>query len=400
MEEAEVDKMEFIEYTKQLSKLESIHKITHINQIPYLVSLRVIRPCRNSITNDTYNLTTSNQTFSNQHQNDHNTGAKFAFPQVTGIHLPNQSTVSLLAALQHSLAGGAHSASIVGQQTMPTMTLDYLQNLDKITDKHKENGLKLLLTCTNINDEYYEAELGFDELQEHRKKISMSHISWANYLNYLHYGLFIYRCSNKSTNVVGLGKAVSDNDDDEMSETSISLQFDEENRDSKDVIQLVIYSPLKVLNQASSDSNEDDQNATTTDKNSLSIRLKFLFELYAVRHISDFTNKLQQLVFDLALYNSTLYETRVLQDSKTISELRRELNETRQKLRQSQDRLILYQPNANVTPSSTLDGEYNSGSSSDQEKKSKNNAPKRNAPKSLINPNQKRRTQAKGAKIQ
>ncbi|KAL9643475.1 hypothetical protein ABK040_010089 [Willaertia magna] len=398
-EELEIDKAEFIEYTKQVLKLESIHKITHINNQPYLVSLRVIQSSKHPITNEIYHLTTSNQTFNSIGNN---------------VHLPNQNTASLLANLQQQ------TIATSGLQTLNTckQSLENLQNLERITEKEKDACPKLLFTCSNINDEFYEIELGFDELSEHKRKISLNYLSWANYLNHLHYGLFIYK--------------LKEDEDEEENEDSIVLQFDEENRESKDVLQLLVYAPLKSVHSSNNNestngnnNNEDESNSQSSsnsnnskasaslEKNTSthpSIRLKFSFELYAVRDISDFTSKLQTLVFDLALYNATLYETRVLRDRKVIGELRKELQETKKKLRNAQDRLILYNPSSsNITGNagSNVNGEqgYQSGSSSDQDnqnkKSNKNAATKRKAaPRSLLNPNQKRITGKKGAKIQ
>ncbi|EFC46403.1 predicted protein [Naegleria gruberi] len=411
LEEHEVDKLDFIDYITQLSKLESTHKIVYLDRVPFVVSMRVIRPFRNAITSEEHCVTTSNhcallnhpQKQQANHPHDH--------------QLPNQTTISLLnnfagAPSEQYYAGGDISnscvlatdggranngaASVVGSFTQSLANdVQQLKNLDRLNDRIKQQALRLLLTCTNGGDEYYEADLGFDDLQQHRKKISMNHISWANYLQYLRNGLFIYKRGEKS---VGM---------DDPSESDIVLQFDEENKESKDVLQLVIYSPLKSIPQSSSSDQQQDNSQHSSSSNTagssalLNIRLKFLFELYAIRHISDFTQKLQQLLLDLVCHGNALSEIRALKDAKLISDLRNELQETRQKLRQAQDRLILYQP-------STTSGAHDLGglgaaaddgsSSSDQERK--NSAPKRKAPKSLLNPNQKKRGQAKGAKIQ
>ncbi|KAG2370799.1 hypothetical protein C9374_005996 [Naegleria lovaniensis] len=442
-EEREVERLEFVQFLTNMSQLESTHKIVQLNRVPFVVSMRVIRPTRNAITSDIHHVTTSNHTLT-----------------LNGMDQAlNQNTMSLLDAMaqhqqqQHlylaSVAGGSFSslmslnmqnqgvANQYGGGGLSINSLDVpsqLQSLmaphQHLTREHKEQSLRLLLSCTNGSDEYYECDLGFEELQEHRKKISMNHLSWSNYLKYLRNGLFYFGSSliekqNTETGVntnatTGGTMALSSSDDPTLSH--VSLQFDEENKESKDVIQLIIYSPLNQMTkttainpQATSSSETGEgtlsgQKASASSSNpplSASIRLKFLFELYAIRHVVDFTQKVQQLLFDLVSYNSSLSEVRLLKDAKLISDLRRELQETKQKLRQAQDRLILYQPGGGAMTSSTSGGVsgdvgsgYNSGGSSNSDHEKKTATTKRKAPKSLINPNQKRVTQTRGAKIQ
>nr|CAG4713321.1 unnamed protein product [Naegleria fowleri] len=449
-EEREVERQEFVQFLTNMSQLESTHKIVHLNRVPFVVSMRVIRPILNAITSDIHHITTSNHTLTLNGMDQHNIAL-------------NQNTMSLLdgmvqqqqqhlylssivvgtafdssSSLNHQNQGGMnHPSGSMGPGSLDPSQwqqslLAPLHSNASLTREHKEQSLRLLFSCTNGSDEYYECDLGFEELQEHRRKISMNHLSWSNYLKYLRNGLFYFGSSSMerlqqetlmsgqnvhNNTTIGISSNSSNNHGlssaDDPTLSHVSLQFDEENKESKDILQLVIYSPLQQQSMMSVSHPKSSSSSTTTTlppssetgqkagsssltstTNSPSIRLKFLFELYAVRHVVDFTQKVQQLLFDLVSYNSSLSEVRLLKDAKLISDLRRELQETKQKLRQAQDRLILYQPGGDVGSG------YNSGSSdSDHEKKS-STAAKRKAPKSLINPNQKRVTQSRGAKIQ
>lgn len=135
----------------------------------------------------------------------------------------------------------------------------------------------------------------------------------------------------------------------------IQTRFTDE---SKDLLQLTINCPINS-----------------------SIKLKYKFELVAVR--DEMPTKLAALVFDLAHYTDLLFIKRTSQDEKEIEKLKAELEEVKGKLALAEQR-------AGNQSSEEL-------FISSQKPKSKT-LKKRKAPKSLLNPAQKRR-KAKGAKI-
>ena len=191
--------------------------------------------------------------------------------------------------------------------------------------------------------------------------MSLDRLNWKTYLEQIHYGIFMYDAV----------PSVSDEDQ------SVRVQYEDETRD---LLKLTVLAPLSL---------------------SSAVKLKYEFELCAVRAQSHFSERLQSLVFDQTVYSTNLYRKRVEEDQKTIRQLEKELNETRQRLMSTEDRLALFQ-NGNYQPSN-MGSDMLIGDSSDlnrQPTTPKVNKLKRKAPVSLINPAQKeRRGVIGGAKI-
>jgi hypothetical protein len=115
--------------------------------------------------------------------------------------------------------------------------------------------------------------------------MSMDRLTWVDYLKHMHRGLFLYFIQP------------NESQQDEENE-HVRIEFDEENAESKDLLKLTIMSPLLETEDPSNDGPQ--------------VRLKYSFQLYAVRDPSDFNDKLQTLVFDIGTYSANLYRTRVL----------------------------------------------------------------------------------------
>lgn len=115
--------------------------------------------------------------------------------------------------------------------------------------------------------------------------MNMDQLTWSNYLNHMHRGLFLYFMQSE--------------EDQQQDSEHVRVEFDEENAESKDLLKMTIMSPLIVSDNSSS--SDEPQ-----------IRLKYIFQLYAVRDANDFSDKLQSLVFDMATYSENLYRARVM----------------------------------------------------------------------------------------
>ncbi len=191
--------------------------------------------------------------------------------------------------------------------------------------------------------------------------MNMDKLTWSDYLKHMHRGLFLYFISQEET--------------DEF----LRIEFDQENAESKDLLQLTILSPLL------QDETQGPQ-----------IRLKYSFTLYAVRDPTDYNDKLQSLVFDIGTYSANLYRTRVLEDKETIAQLKRELREKSEHLQDAQDQLSLFRPAPINDDPISLQKQTNN----EEEKRKEQKGVKRKAPKSLLNPAQKRRAGGGGARIQ
>lgn len=141
---------------------------------------------------------------------------------------------------------------------------------------------------------------------------------------------------------------------DGLHQADVEAKFTDE---SKDLLQLTVHCPINS-----------------------SVKLKYKFELVAVR--DEMPLKLAALVFDLAHYTDLLFLKRTNQDEKEIEKLKKELEDVKGKLTLAEQRL---------------------GSQAGEElivaqKPKTKILKKRKAPKSLLNPAQKR-IKAKGAKI-
>jgi hypothetical protein len=371
-----VQDKEFREYIANVAALESIHKIVHVQHYtsskkkkqekrktktkPYLLSLRVVTPAKHPVSSATTLITTSNQTFSNSGQSARTLGSS-SIP-LAPYQKPSLNTVSLLAGFTSNLSLTFHDIIREGE------------NLN-----NKEMAPRILLTYTNVRDEFYESELTYDELSMHRKDMNMDKLTWSDYLKHMHRGLFLYY--------------IKPDENETNDEEQVRIEFDEENDDSKDLIKVTITSPLL-----------DSGDFLSSDRPQ--IRLKYAFQLYAVRDPNDFSDKLQSLVFDMAMYSTNLYRTRVIEDKKTIDDLRKQLREKSEQLQDANDRLSLFQPSGyNDDPiaakkQQNVHTEIGGDHDSDSSKKSKTILTKRKAPKSLLNPAQKRRAGGGGARIQ
>ncbi|KAL0479018.1 hypothetical protein AKO1_007951 [Acrasis kona] len=354
------DEQDFKQYLSCINTLESIHKVVQVQHKvnsrknktktkPYLLSLRVVTPVKHPVSSETALLTTSNQTFSDG--------------RPTAPHKSAANTVSLLAGIttnMHQLSG----------------TLTYNEVVREGANSNKRDmAPRILLTYSNIKDELYECELPFDELSAHRKEMNLDKLTWNDYLKHLHKGLFLYFIQSE----------------DNQEEEHVRIEFDDENAESLDLLNVTIMSPL----------------IGPQDSSEPKIRLKYTFQLYAVRDATDYTNKIQTLVFDIATYSSNLYRTRVIDDKNTIEDLKRQLHEKKDQLQDANDRLSLYQPNANYNDDINKNNDFDVGvggfiddQQDDVQNAKKTSTLKRKAPKSLLNPAHKRRTTGKGAKIQ
>lgn len=71
-----------------------------------------------------------------------------------------------------------------------------------------------------------------------------------------------------------------------------------------------------------------------------SIKLKYTFELAAIRDSQEYMDKTSHLAFDLASYAAQLYAQRI-QDKQLFEQVQKELAETKQKLATTEERLSL-----------------------------------------------------------
>jgi hypothetical protein len=337
------DKKDISEYMRYIIRLESIfrtlrspptfivppQKLKPSKPSPWIVSMRVITPLLHPISQEQISVTTSNHTSSNESGDNEKVIAN--------------NTLSLLANLpSHMTMSGTQIQQTI-QQSL------FSGNLDKRMIP------RLLFTCTNVNNELYEAELAYEDLINHRNQMAFDKLNWKTYLEQIHYGIFTY-------------------DTTTADEESVRVQYEDETRD---LLKLTLLSPLTP---------------------SSPLKLKYEFELCAVRSQSQFLERIQSIVYDQTVYSTQLYRKRIQEDQKTIQQLEKELKETRSRLLASEDRLALFQ-SGNTNYSNAFGGSSNdvldditskvnvTASNNNNNK----NKLKRKAPMSLINPNQKKR---------
>jgi hypothetical protein len=157
---------DFRDFLANVVTMESIHKVVQVQHQtplkkkitvrPYMLSMRVVTPAKHPVTELTTLLTTSNQTFSN----NNTVGSIPPAPYQQTF----QTTISLLAGVTTNMQ--AMSASLSYNDVVR----------DGGNSNDKDMAPRILLTYTNVKDEFYECELTFEELSNHvRDTISTNH---------------------------------------------------------------------------------------------------------------------------------------------------------------------------------------------------------------------------------
>lgn len=127
-----------------------------------------------------------------------------------------------------------------------------------------------------------------------------------------------------------------------------------------------------------------------------SIKLKYTFELAAIRDAQEYMEKTCNLVFDLAAYTSQLY-AKHQQEKQHVEQLQKEVIEVKSKLSIAEERLVLLEHPASTT-AHLIDGGMNDDDAHANKNASNKRGMKRKAG-ALIHPAEKRQKRTKGAQI-
>ena len=157
-EELYNDRKDLNEYIKFVIRLESIFRALRSppsyiipptkqrknTNSPWLVSLRVVTPLLHPISHEQITVTTSNQTTNSQNEEKPSNTNRAANTLSLLANLPSHATISGTQIQQtiHQSLYNASTSGIVDKRMVP----------------------RLLFTCTNISDEFYEAELTYEGL--------------------------------------------------------------------------------------------------------------------------------------------------------------------------------------------------------------------------------------------
>jgi hypothetical protein len=371
-------KKEHAEYMKEVVKLESIYCLlgsmptfssngTEVKSkrkhAPWVLAMRVVTPLLHPISQELITMVTSSNCSLNSADEK----------RTKSVGAPTSvDTLSLLANLPAHMG---HSFQL---------TLDKAAKGQHI---ERRRTPRILFTCTNAVDELYETELSFEDLLKSKYQMEIDNLSWENYLKQMHKAIFSYSCREDNNNNIILSSEQPNNYDDR---DMVHVQYEDE---SCDLLKLSLFSTCSI------------------DNCSNNLRLKYEFELCAVRDPSQFDEKLQALVIDQTIYSTNLYRKRMLEDIVYIKNLEADLANVKRKLAVSEDKLTLFQSNyqLNVAIGSMVVGDDNIISIGNSDSSKENNGSslvngnkqnKRKPPKNLLNPGyKKRKTIVEGVKI-
>ena len=380
-------KREMTEYIRTVISLETIFKTyrgqpTYLappknssstkSHVPWIISMRIITPVIHPISKETMAITTSNCNLSSELFVNKKNGGSSLLRENKEVSSVQIDTLSLLANLPShmSTVSGTHITSTIKQTFERGITGGSIQ---------KNIVPRLLIVCTNVLDELYELEATFEDLLRLKTCMGMSHLSWETYLKQIHYALHIY-CNDQLENV-----------DEEDCHRSVSIAYED---DSKDLMKLTLVSPLR-------SSNTDGGSSDSM------IKLKYEFELCAIRCETQYSEKMVSFVYDQTQFSSELCKKR-LHDQKRIQDMSREIMELKQKLLLTEDRLALFSNHpcnhhhamTSLNSNHQIHLEEGNKENSSESNDAANKQAKRKPPKNLLNPAmKKRKAQAGGIKI-